>query len=93
MTSQTVSIRIPKNELSEIDRLADILEVDRATIIKRCVTVGVGGLLNFEKSGEPFNWPRKGQMALSILPDSVLCDLERRQDEEQMAAEMPDCGD
>lgn len=71
MKSTTVSIRLPDCDLAQIDRLAGEFSVERATIIRRLVTVGVCGLLRYEKYCESFDWPRSGRMSLDILPSGT----------------------
>jgi len=66
MSSETVSIRLPKEILKQIDRLAEEMAIERMTIIRRLIKVGVEGLVRYENSGEPADWPREGRMQLEI---------------------------
>lgn len=68
MPSETVSIRLPKELLTQIDRLAEEMAIERMTIIRRFIKVGVEGLIRYEESEESADWPREGRMKLEILP-------------------------
>ncbi|WP_425486543.1 ribbon-helix-helix protein, CopG family [Coraliomargarita sinensis] len=63
---EAVSVRIEKTEIEEIDRLAYSMEVDRTTIIRRLISVGVEGLLHYEKSAASADWPRKGRLKMRV---------------------------
>jgi predicted DNA-binding protein len=85
--SQTVSIRLSASDLAEMDRIADQLSIERPLMIKRFIREGLKGMLDYEKSGEPFNWPRDGQMRFVVNLDLGLSEVQERQILKKMAEE------
>jgi predicted DNA-binding protein len=67
MTSKVVSIRLPESELQSIDELATKMAIERATIIRRLISVGVQGLSEYEASADSADWPREGRMQLKVI--------------------------
>lgn len=66
MAMKAISVRLQKTDIDEIDRLAELMAVDRTTIIRRLISVSVDGLLEYEKSAASADWPREGRMRLKI---------------------------
>lgn len=66
MAMEAISVRLEQTDIEEIDRLARQMAVDRTTIIRRLISVGVEGLLHYEKSAASADWPREGRMRLKI---------------------------
>ena len=85
--SQTVSIRLSASDLAEIDRIAERLSIERPLVIKRFIKEGLKGMLDYERSGEPFNWPRDGQMRFVVDWDLGLSEEQEREIMEKMADE------
>ncbi|PXA03878.1 hypothetical protein DDZ13_09565 [Coraliomargarita sinensis] len=87
MKSHTVSIRLSDSDLAELDRIADRLSIERPLMIKRFIKEGLKGMLEFENSGEPFNWPRDGQMRLVVDWDLGLTEGQERKILQKMVDE------
>jgi predicted DNA-binding protein len=85
--TQTVSLRLSASDLAEMDRIAERLSVERPLMIKRFIKEGLQGMLDYEKSGEPFNWPRDGQMRFVVDWDLGLTEGQERQILEKMTEE------
>lgn len=85
--SQTVSIRLSASDLADMDRIADKLSIERPLMIKRFIKEGLQGMLDYEKSGEPFNWPRDGQMRFVVDWDLGLSEEQERQIIQKMVDE------
>jgi hypothetical protein len=68
MALKVVSLRLEESDLGQIDHLAELMAVDRTTIIRRLVSVGVEGLVKYENSAVSADWPREGRMRLNVLP-------------------------
>jgi len=66
MAMEAISVRLEKTDVAEIDRLATGMAVDRTTIIRRLISVGVDGLLKYEKSAASADWPRQGRLKMKV---------------------------
>lgn len=65
--NKTVSMRLPEEVYNEVERLAEVLCVDKTDIMRRLIIEGVDGLLQAEgKLGQDLNWPRKGKLRMRL---------------------------
>lgn len=57
--TETFTMRIPKDELARIDRLAKKLEISRSRLFRRLAEISIDAI---EENGSDPSWPIKGKI-------------------------------